>query len=209
MRVLMLPPRGRGRPLRGRGRRCASSSSRRRRVRDEPAVAHEDEVVGALRLVHDVARDEQRGAVVGEAAEGRPEVAAEHGVETDGRLVEDEQLGLAEQRGGERDAGALAAGERRRRPGRRGCRGRRPRSPRRRARRARRGCGRSSARFSRTREVGVDRRRLGHVADPAAELGRAGRKAEHGDGRRTRRSARRRSRASASTCRSRSGRAGR
>ena len=48
---------------------------------------------------------------VGEAVEELPEVAAEHRVEADGRLVEDEQLRVAEQRGRERDARALAAGE--------------------------------------------------------------------------------------------------
>ena len=36
---------------------------------------------------------------------------AQHRVEPDGRLVEDQHLGLAEQRRGQRDTGALAAGE--------------------------------------------------------------------------------------------------
>ena len=47
----------------------------------------------------------------GEPAERRPEVPAQHRVEADRRLVEDQQLGLAEQRRGKRDPGALAAGE--------------------------------------------------------------------------------------------------
>ena len=38
-----------------------------------------------------------------------PEIAAEHRVQTDGRLIEDEQLGFAKQRRGERDTGSLAA----------------------------------------------------------------------------------------------------
>ena len=58
-----------------------------------------------------MARDEQRRAAVGEAVEELPQVAAQQRIEPDRRLVEDEQVGLAEQRGRERDAGALAAGQ--------------------------------------------------------------------------------------------------
>jgi hypothetical protein len=68
--------------------------------------------VAAGGLVHHVAGDEQAGAVVGELVEGLPELAAEDRVDVDGRLVEHEQLRLAEQRDGERGARELAAGER-------------------------------------------------------------------------------------------------
>ena len=50
--------------------------------------------------------------VGGEPVEERPQVAAQDGVEADGRLVEHEQLWPAEQRARERDARALAAGQR-------------------------------------------------------------------------------------------------
>jgi hypothetical protein len=74
-------------------------------------VAHEQQPVAVARLLEAVARDEQRRALLGEPAEEPPELDAPDRVEPDRRLVEDEQLGLAEQHGGERDAGALAAGE--------------------------------------------------------------------------------------------------
>ena len=50
-------------------------------------------------------------AAVGEPVEQVPEVAAKQRVEADGRLVEDEQLRLAEERVGERDPCPLAARE--------------------------------------------------------------------------------------------------
>ena len=53
----------------------------------------------------------RRRAVVGEPAEERPEVAAQHRVEPDRRLVEHQQLGRTQQRGAERHPGELAAGE--------------------------------------------------------------------------------------------------
>ena len=62
-------------------------------------------------LVHDVAGDQQRGAGVGEPVEELPQVAAQHRVEPDGRLVEHQQLGLADQRDGE--ARPASAGRRR------------------------------------------------------------------------------------------------
>ena len=78
--------------------------------------------MAALGLVHDVRGDQDGGAaVVGEAVEELPQVAAQYGVEADGRLVEHEEFGLAEQGDGQRDAAALAAGEVRR-PGRRRAR---------------------------------------------------------------------------------------
>ena len=80
-------------------------------VGDDRAVAHQQQPVAALGLVHHVAGDEHRGAGVGEPVEQRPEVAAQHRVEPDGRLVEDEQVRAAEQRDGEAGPRALAAAE--------------------------------------------------------------------------------------------------
>ena len=86
-------------------------SSSRREVGDDPAVTEEQQPVAAGRLVHHVARDEQRRAAVGELVEEVPEVAPEHRIEADRRLVEHEHVGLVEQRRGERDAGLLPARE--------------------------------------------------------------------------------------------------
>ena len=68
----------------------------------DPPVAHQQQAVAAFGLVHDVARDEQRRARLGERAEALPELEAQHGVEADRWLVEHEQLRPAEQRGRER-----------------------------------------------------------------------------------------------------------
>lgn len=79
---------------------------------EDLALAHEQQAVAALGFVHDVRGDEdRRAALFGEAVEEVPEVAAQDGVEADGRFVEDEQFGCAEQGDGEGDAGALASGE--------------------------------------------------------------------------------------------------
>ena len=110
-------------------------------------------------------------AAVGEPAEQRPEVAPQHRVEPDGRLVEHQQLGRRR---------AARPPARRGPPGRR--RAGRPRR--------RRGCSsptspttRSTSRAGRTEhggevaqvlahgQVGVDRRRLGDVADPSRRSG--------------------------------------
>ena len=79
-------------------------------VGDDPPLAHQQQPVAAVGLVHDVAGDEDRGAAVGEPVEQLPEVAAQHGVEADGRLVEHQQVGVAEQR--DREADAASAGRR-------------------------------------------------------------------------------------------------
>ena len=51
--------------------------------------------VAAGGLVHDVARDQQRGAAGRQLAEEVPQVPARHRIEADRRLVEHQQLGLA------------------------------------------------------------------------------------------------------------------
>jgi hypothetical protein len=76
----------------------------RRVRRDDAALPQQDELVAPLRLVHHVARHEQRRAVVGEPVEHRPQVSPQHGIETDRRLVEHEHLGPSEQRRRQRDA---------------------------------------------------------------------------------------------------------
>ena len=139
-------------------------------VGEQPALAQEQQAVAARRLVHHVARDEQRRAAVGELVEEVPEVAAQHRVEADGGLVEHEHVGLVEERRRERDARPLAARE----PPDEPCRPSSPRPTRSitastRARGERRGRARSTARFSRTVRSRVDGRRLRHVADPAAQ----------------------------------------
>lgn len=79
---------------------------------EDAALAHEEQVVAALGLVHDVGGDEDRRAAGGgDVVEEVPQVAAQDGVEADGGFVEDQELGSAEQGDGEGDAAALAAGE--------------------------------------------------------------------------------------------------
>ncbi len=57
-------------------------------------------------------RDEQCDAAVGgEGVEEVPQVPAEHGVEADGRLVQDQEFGVAEERDREGYPAASAAGE--------------------------------------------------------------------------------------------------
>ena len=95
-----------------------------RRLRKDAPVADQHELVAAIGLVHHVARDEQRRPGLREPVERVPEIAAQHRVESDGRLVEDEHVGATEQRGRERHARALAAGERADLPSREPDRGR-------------------------------------------------------------------------------------
>ena len=61
-------------------------------------VAHQQQPVAALGLVHHVARHQHGRARVGEPVEERPQVPAQHRVEADGRLVEHQQVGFLEQR---------------------------------------------------------------------------------------------------------------
>ena len=134
------------------GPRCRSA--RRSSPGDSAAssspVAHQQQLVAAVGLVHHVAGDQQGRAVLGERAEGRPEVAPQDRVETDCRLVEHEQRPA--RRAAPSRARPSRSGRRRGSPrsGRPARRARRPRSPRRSGRERRRGRARSSARFSRT-----------------------------------------------------------
>jgi hypothetical protein len=76
------------------------------------AVAHEQQAVASLRLVHHVARHEERRACGGELVEELPELHAQHRVEPHGGLVEHQHLGPAEERRRKRHAPALPARER-------------------------------------------------------------------------------------------------
>lgn len=67
-------------------------------VGEDLAFPHEEEAVAAFGLVHHVGGDEEGGGPVGgDAVEEFPQVTAEYGVEADGRLVQDEEFGGAEQ----------------------------------------------------------------------------------------------------------------
>jgi hypothetical protein len=76
----------------------------RRALGEQPAVLDEAEALAALRLVHDVARNDDRGAVLGHAAEALPELDAELRVDADGGLIEQEQLRLVHERARQRAA---------------------------------------------------------------------------------------------------------
>ena len=68
--------------------------------------------VAFARLVHHVARDEQRRARRGQLVERLPQLGAQHRIQPDRGLVEHQHARAAEQRAGERDARALAARQR-------------------------------------------------------------------------------------------------
>ena len=80
-------------------------------VGDDPALAHQQQPVAALGLVHHVARDEDGRAALREVVEERPEVLAQDRVEPDRGLVEHQQVGLSQQGHGQAGAAALAAAE--------------------------------------------------------------------------------------------------
>jgi len=69
-----------------------------------------------LGLVHHMARDQQRHSGLCELPEAGPEVGAQHRVEAGGRLVEDQQLGLVEERQDQADLLPVAARELAERP---------------------------------------------------------------------------------------------
>ncbi len=75
------------------------------------AVAHQQQPVAALGLVHHVAGDEDRRPVVGEAVEQRPQVAAQHRVEARPWARRARAGRAAEQGDREAGPGALAAAE--------------------------------------------------------------------------------------------------
>ena len=81
-----------------------------RAVGHDLAVADQDDAVGVgVRLLQVVRREEHRAALLGVLADGGPEVAATGHVHARGRLVEDQQLGVRQQRHGEPQPLLLAA----------------------------------------------------------------------------------------------------
>ena len=73
--------------------------------------AHEEQLVTAVRLVHDVAGDDDRRARLGQAPKVLPELDTQERVDTHRRLVQEEHGGLVDERAGQREPSPLAAGE--------------------------------------------------------------------------------------------------
>ena len=82
-----------------------------RAVGDDPALTHQQQPVATLGLVHHVARHEHGGPAVGDPVEQLPQVAAQHRVQADGRLVEHQQVRRTQQGDGQAGAAALPAGQ--------------------------------------------------------------------------------------------------
>ena len=153
-------------------------------VREEAALTHEQQPVAAAGLVHDMAGDQQGGAGIGQLAQDVPEVAAQGRVQSHGRLVEDEQLGLADEGGSQGDSRQLPAGEVEHAVG--GIvgevhRGEDPLDLCDQLRLANPDDLGEVAHVLLDREVAVDARRLGEVADPMPQRRRPGWFAEDGD----------------------------
>ena len=66
---------------------------RRRAVGDQHAVVEDREAMAALGFVHEMRRDEDRGARIGEFEELLPEVATRFGIDRARRFVEEQQFG--------------------------------------------------------------------------------------------------------------------
>ena len=89
-----------------------SPRSSRRAAGDDLAAGDDRDPVGeALGLVHVMGGEEDRLAEVAEAGDQVPRLAPRLGVEAGGRLVEEEQLGVPDQRHPDVEAALLAAGE--------------------------------------------------------------------------------------------------
>ena len=150
-------------------------------VGDQLPVAHEQQIAAVIGLVHHMAGHHQRGAGAGQRVELQPEVSPQHGIQADRGFVEDQQVGLADERAGQRDPGSLSAGQVAAVRGAvilqsdgidRGVGGTRVHAVQR----------REVAHVVDDPKVVVDRRILRHVSDASAQLGRAGRLTEDGDG---------------------------
>ena len=114
-RRLMRPPPSRRRTAgtRPRGHRCPprARSASPDAAGDHLPGPHEQQLVAAVRLVHDVARHDDRGARVGESPEVAPELDAQERVHADRRLVEEQHRRLVDERAGQRQPPALTARE--------------------------------------------------------------------------------------------------
>ena len=146
--------------------------------RQDPPVAHQHEPVAAVGLVHDVARHEERRPRVRQRPERGPEVAAQHGVEADGRLVEHQEWRLVQEGGRQAHAGELAARQAACRPG---CEARDVDGAHHVGDAVRPGADdcREVVKVLLDGQVEVDGRGLRHVADPRPERRRPRGRAEH------------------------------
>ena len=88
----------------------------RRAVGDHAPRGDYDDAIGCGLDVGDDMRGEQHDPVLREACEQIAKPHALLGIETNGRLIDDEELRIAEQRLGDCDALPVAAGERAERP---------------------------------------------------------------------------------------------
>ena len=94
------------------GRRSRPPSSSGAPEGDDLAGAHDRDAVGeVLRLVHVMGGQEDRLAELAQRADRRPRLAARRGVKAGGRLVEEDQVGIADERESEIEPPALTAGE--------------------------------------------------------------------------------------------------
>jgi hypothetical protein len=81
-----------------------------RALGDDPAAIDDgDAVAEHLGLVHVVGREQDRAAVLAEAAQQVPQLPPRLRVEPGRRLVEEQEVGFAGQRAGEREALLLSA----------------------------------------------------------------------------------------------------
>src|SRR6266545_4264611 len=94
-------------------RHVAAPERLRAALGDDPAGRDDRHAVGqVLRLVHVVGGEQDRLAEVAQALHQLPRAAPGRGIEAGGRLVEEEQVGVADDAEGEVQAALLAAGQR-------------------------------------------------------------------------------------------------
>ena len=92
---------------------CSAISARGVPCDDDAALVHDGEAMAqALRLLHEVRREEQRLALRGESPQPLPDEVPRLRVEAGGRLVHDHELRIVDERAREREAPLHAAGER-------------------------------------------------------------------------------------------------
>ena len=80
-------------------------------MRQESALAHQQQFGAVVGLVHDVAGDQQRGAPARQGVEVQPQVGPQHRVEADRGFIENQEIGLTDQSTRQRHPSALATGQ--------------------------------------------------------------------------------------------------